>query len=244
MAYPVTLEELHLKTRSRANLETSNLSTSDAIGEDELTAELNASLGVWYDLIRGTTWGGNYFRKRYNFATIATTQPTPPVSPPPGSYYALPNDFLHLISVDIAISNNLVISARPYQEEQRNVFKFYPIGSWTWNQPIYYFIAQGQIFFIPGPIGIFNVQVNYCPVAPKLTRPNASFDAINGGWDEFIILDTAIKLLIKDGQTDILPLLTQLREQERTRLLSLISKRDMQSWEIVHETGDSDAWLW
>jgi hypothetical protein len=243
MAYPVLLEELILKCRQRSNLEVSSLSTSDAFSDDEITNEINTSLAEWYDLVRSTSWGGNYYRKRYNFTTTATTNSTPPVSPPPGSYYQLPNDFLSLISVDIAISNNLVISGRPYQEEQRNVFKFYPIGSWTWNQPIYYFLAQGQIFFIPGPIGQFQVQVNYCPIAPKLSRPGDSFDSVNS-WEEFIVLDVGIKMLIKDGDTSTIPLLAERLEAQRARIKSLVPKRDMQASEMIHETMDSDSWEW
>lgn len=239
MSYPVTLETLLMKCRQRANLE----GGEDFITDDELTGEINTSLAEWWDLVRATTWNGNQFRKRYNFVTTPTLPSNPPVSPPPGSYYPLPVDFLHLISVDISISPNLVITARAYQEEQRNVFKFYPVGSWVWNQPIYYRLEGQNIVFIPGPIGQFNIQVNYCPVAPQLARPADSFDSINS-WEEFIVLDVAIKLLIKDGQTDMIQLLQPMREEQKVRIKTLMPKRDMQASEMIHESGESDYWLY
>lgn len=239
MGYPVSLETLMLKSRQRANLEGSAAFIPDA----ELIAEINTSIAAWWDLVRATTWNGTQFRQRYNFTTTAASNPTPYVSPAPGSYYPLPADFLHLISVDIAISSNLIITAQAYQEENRNIFKYYPVGAWIWNQPIYYQLQGGNIVFIPGPIGAFTVQVNYCPIAPTLNRPTDSLDSINS-WEEFIVLDVAIKMLIKDGQTDMIPLLQGRLEQERARIKALVPKRDMQTSELVHETFDPSPWYW
>jgi hypothetical protein len=223
------------KCRQRANLEGATNFITDA----ELIGEINTSLAEWWDLVRSTTWNGQQFRNRYNFVTTPTAIPNPYVSPPPGSFYPLPSDFAHVISVDIAISSSCVITATQFQEEQRNVFKFYPVGAWIWNQPVYYQIQGPNIVFIPGPIGNFNIQVNYCPIAPTLARPLDSFDSINS-WEEFIVLDVAIKLLIKDGQTDIIPLLQGRLEQQRARIKTLVPKRDMQQSEMVHEAGGSD----
>lgn len=239
MSYAVSLETLMLKARQRANLE----GADNFITDPELISELNTSIAEWWDLVRATTWNGTQFRNRYNFQTTATTNPTPYVSPPPGSFYPLPGNFLHLISVDIAISSNLVITAQAFQEENRNIFKYYPVGAWIWNQPIYYQLQAGNIVFIPGPIGVFNIQLNYCPTAPQLNRPSDTIDSINS-WEEFIVLDTAIKMLIKDGQTDIIPALTQRLEQQRARIKAMVPKRDMQTSEMIHETFDMTPWYW
>ena len=239
MSYPVTLELLMLKARQRSNLEGSE----GFITDPELISELNTSIADWWDLVRATTWNGQQFRRRYNFVTTASSVPNPYVSPPPGSFYPLPGNFLHLISCDIAISSSLVITAQAFQEENRNIFKYYPIGAWIWNQPIYYQLQEGNIVFIPGPIGQFNVQVNYCPTAPQLNRPTDTLDSINS-WEEYIVLDTAIKMLIKDGQTDIIPLLMQQKEEQKARIKALVPKRDMQTAEMIHETFDTEAWWW
>jgi hypothetical protein len=224
VAYPVTLEVLLLKCRQRANLE----GADDFITDEELTGEINTSLAEWHDLVTATTWNGTQVRKRYNFTTTAASAPVPYVSPAPGTYYPLPGNFLRLISVDIAISPNLVITAQAFQEENRNIFKYYPVGAWIWNQPIYYQLQDNNIVFIPGPIGVFTVQVNFVPIAPQLNRPSDSFDSINS-WEEFIVLDVAIKMLIKDGQTDMIPQLEARLEQQRARIKALAPKRDQQT---------------
>lgn len=239
MAYPVSLETLMLKCRQRSNLE----GAEDFITDDELTEEVNTSLAEWHDLVTATTWNGTQVRRRYNFQTTAATAPAQYVSPPPGSYYPLPQNFLRLISVDIAISANMVVTAQAFQEENRNVFKYYPVGAWIWNQPIYYQLEDNNIVFIPGPIGIFTVQVNFVPTAPQLNRPTDTFDSINK-WEEFIICDVAIKMLMKDGQTDMIQLLTEERERQRARIKALTPKRDQQTSEMIHETFDMSPWMW
>jgi hypothetical protein len=223
----------------RANLEGSD----EFITPPELIGEINTSLAEWHDLVTATTWNGTQVRRRYNFTTTASTSPVPYVSPPPGSFYPLPQAFLRLLSVDIAISNNLVITAQAFQEENRNIFKYYPVGAWIWNQPIYYQLQDNNIVFIPGPIGQFQVQVNFVPTAPQLARPLDTFDSINS-WEEFIVLDVAIKLLIKDGQTDMIQVLEGLREAQRARIKSLAPKRDQQTAEMIHETFDMSPWQW
>lgn len=238
MAYPVKLETLMQKARQRANLETQPGSTDDFISDEELISELNTSGAEWWDLVRTASWNGTMYRRRQNFQTVPLVS-SGFSNPPPGAYYPLPQNFLHLISVDISISQTLVITAQPFQEEQRNMFKFYPIGAWIWNQPIYYQIQEQNIVFIPGPIGTFNVQVNYCPTWSQLNQPEDTFDSINS-WEEWIVLDTAIKILIKDGQMDMISVLMARLDKQTARIKAMVPKRDMQTAEMIHEYGDPD----
>lgn len=233
-----------LKARQRANLETDpSAAPDDFITDDELISEINTSLAEWWDLLRASTWSGTLCRKRFNFQTTTAIQDSPPVSPPRGSYYPLPGDFLHLISVDISVGQNLVLTAQSLPEERRNAFKFYPVGAWTQYDPIYYRLDAGNIVFYPSPPGAYYIQLNYCPVAPRLSRPGDSFDSINS-WEEWIVLDVAIKLLVKDGQTDMIQLLMPMRDKQELRIKTLVPKRDMQTAEVIHEVNNADEWLW
>lgn len=242
MAYPVDLQTILTKARQRANLETGNAADDDFITDDELISEANTSFAEWWDLIRATTFSGTLCRKRFPFVTTASVQSNPPVAPPVGSYYPLPADFLHLISVDINVGANLVISAESLPEEKRNVFRFYPTGAWTAYDPVYYRLDAGNIVLYPAPTGAFNVQLNYCPTAPRLERPQDAFDSVNS-WEEWIVLDLAIKMLIKDAQTDMIQLLMPMRDKQEARIRQLVPKRDMQTAEMIHEKQDWD-WLW
>ena len=246
MAYPVSLQTLIQRVRQRATLEGAQAFVTDI----EITDHVNQSLAVWYDEVRGTTWNGSHFRSAFIFQTKPSNLsiPNPITNPPPGSVYALPADFVSVISVDVYISAQLIISARAFQEEQRNMFRWYPVG-WLFGEPIFYqiqcFTSGGvpQIVFIPAPQAAFQVQVNYVPTAPQLMQLNQTFDSING-WEEFIVLDAAIKCLIKDGQLDIIPLLQSRMEMERERIRAMAPRRDMQSAEVVHEIANYDTdWL-
>lgn len=229
MAYPVTLGTLSERVLQRANLE----GRSAFIKPYELTDLINGSVAEWVDEVRGTTWNGTYARSLHAFNTVTNTQK-----------YALPTDFLTLISVDVTVAGGApVISARAYQEEQRNAFRNMPVmGGWGLSQPIYYQIQGTDISFIPLPQGAYAVTVNYIPTAPVLADADDTIDSING-WEEFIVLDAAIKCLIKAGETETLPVLGARLEQQRVRIRAMAPRRDQQFAERVHVVENvNDGW--
>lgn len=220
MAYLVTLATLSERALQRSNLE----GGSPFIKPFELTDLINGSIAKWVDEVRGTTWNGTYARSPHVFSTVANL-----------AKYPLPQDFLSLLSVDVAIANGQpVISAQSYQEEQRNASRSFPLlGGWGIAQPIYYQVQGTDIAFIPVPQGAYSVTVNYVPTAPVLSDPDDSIDAING-WEEFIVLDAAIKCLLKAGENDSIPQLNARLGEERERIRSMAPRRDMQTAERVH----------
>lgn len=220
MAYPVTLGTLSERVLQRANLE----GGSPFIKPYELTDLINGSVAEWVDEVRGTTWNGSYTRSSYSFTSVGQQR-----------LYALPQDFLSLISVDISIAGGSpVITARAYQEEQRNAFLSFPLlGGWGLNQPIWYQVQGPNISFIPTPQGPYTIILNYTPTAPVLAASDDSIDSVNG-WEEFIVLDAAIKCLIKAGENETIPVLTQRLESQRQRIRSMAPRRDQQTAERVH----------
>lgn len=232
MSYTVDLKTLKERTLQRANLE----GADDFITPQELTDLINGSIALWVDEVRGTTWNGTYNRSSYTFSTTNNTQT-----------YDLPSDFLSLISVDVYITpGSPVVTAVAYQEEQRNLFKNNPVMfGWGFAHPVYYQLQGKKISFIPIPLGSYQVQLNYVPTAPTLSAPKDSIDSING-WDEFIVLDAAIKCLIKDGDMEMVPILEQRLAQQRERIRAMAARRDQQTAEHVHviaNRGFSD-WEW
>ncbi len=220
MAYPVRQTDLVEKIRQRTNLEGAQAFLTDV----EVADLINSALATWYDEVRGTTWGGQYYRSKYEFDTVGQQQ-----------FYDLPDDFLALTSLDIELANGMpVVSARAYQEEERNRFRQFPLlYGWTVSSPIWYQLQQDKLSFIPLPNGVFHIKLNYVPTAPKLVSPDDSFDSVNG-WEEFVVLWAAIRALTKDGQLDVIPLLAGQLEQERERIRAMAPRRDMQTAERVH----------
>lgn len=231
MAYLVTLATLSERVLQRANLE----GASAFIKPYELTDLINGSIAEWCDEVRGTTWNGTYTRSDYTFDTERDTQA-----------YDLPFDFLSLISVDVFIApNSPVITAQPYQEEQRNAFRNLPLMyAWGFARPIYYQVQGTNISFIPVPQGAYQVTVNYVPVAPQLEDPADTIDCING-WEEFIVLDAAIKCLTKAGELETIPVLERALEKQRQRIRAMAPRRDQQGAERVHVVQNTnDGWGW
>jgi hypothetical protein len=238
MAYPVSLVSMMQTVRQRTNLE----GATAFITDQELTGYINGSLAEWYDEVRGTTWGGQYFRSIYPFQTIPTQAYQGAQNPPVGSYYPLPPDFVSLTSCDVFITPNQVISCRAFQEEQRNMFRWYPVG-WLFDTPIFYQLWAGNIVFVPAPQSTFSVQINYVPTSPQLFNPSDTFDSING-WEEYVILDAAIKCLLKTGRMDMIQVFDARKAEQKERIRAMAPRRDMQTAEVVHEIATDDAdWM-
>jgi hypothetical protein len=232
VAYPVNLQTLQARVLQRANLE----GAGQFIPPQELTDYINASIAEFVDEVRGTTWGGTYTRSSYSFNTANNTQ-----------VYALPQDFLSMLSVDVFITQGSpVISALAYQEEQRNIFRNYPVlFGWGYAHPVYYQIQGPNISFIPTPLGAYQVTLNYIPTAPVLTDPDDSIDSVNG-WEEMIVCDAAIKCLTKAGELESIPEIKAEREHQRERIRAMAARRDQSASEHVHviaNRGFSD-WDW
>jgi hypothetical protein len=224
VTYPVSLATLLTRTRQRSNLE--GTTAGGFLPDAELIDSINGSIADWYDLVRGSTWGGQWFRVPWNFTTVANT-----------SAYALPGNCASVISIDAQLSPSLTpISCLRYQEEQRNWFKLLQIYGWFVNQAVWYQLQGPNVNFAPVPQSAFAITINYVPTAPQLSSYDDTFDSING-WDEWIVLDAGIKCLIKDGQLDMIQELKAQRESQRARIAAAAPQRDLNQSEGVHETG-------
>ncbi len=227
MAYLVSLATLSERVLQRANLE----GASRFIKPYELTDLINGSIAEWVDEVRGTTWNGSYMRSSHEITTTSGIR-----------LYPMPQDYLSLISVDIATSaDGLTIAVPSYQEEERSRLLNMTAASCT---AIHYQIQQTDISLLPIPQGEHVVTVNYVPTAPVLADPQDTIDSLNG-WEEFIVLDSAIKCLMKVGSTDVIPLLEQRLNAQRMRIRSMAPRRDQQFAERVHviENAGHD-WEW
>lgn len=232
MAYRVTLRQLMTRARQR-----SNDNSSQFVTDGELADMVSQSYAEFYDLVRGSTFGGQYYRSVANVTTVAGT-----------ASYALPADFCAVISVDIFVVpgatdvGSAVRSATRFQEEQRNMFRFWPTGGWTQISPIFYDLQGPNITFIPLPQAAHSVNINYVPIAAALVDGGDAIDSING-WDEWIVLDVAIKLLQKGNKTERIAQLMPYLQRQEARILAAAPQRDLTGTERVHETAvDYEDW--
>lgn len=96
--------------------------------------------------------------------------------------YPLPDDFYKLLGVDQLFASGQSGTVKPFQFGERNSYRPYT-GS---NEAL---------------------TLSYIPVMPALTQDSDTFDGING-WEEFIVIDAAIKALIKE-ESDVSTLMAQ-----------------------------------
>ena len=224
MARAVTLTTLQQRVQRRVNLEGATTFLTTA----ELTDNINESIAHCYDLVR-KAFGDDYYRAAYSFSVTSGV-----------SSYALPADFLDVISVDIQLSPTSIISAKRYTERERNIYRWFPTG-WVFGQPVFYRLVGGNINFIPNPSGPFTITVNYVPAATKLVNGSDTFDGING-WEEFVVLDAAIKCAIKDQRYDLVQILQGERARQEQRILDLAPERNAGEAERVQDVYVSGGW--
>jgi hypothetical protein len=235
MAYPVNLAQLITRVLQRTNLE-GYYGAESFITPGEMTDAINASIADWYDMIRLTTFGGQYYRS------------SAPINPPTGltipqqQIYSLPPDFLSMLSVDVYLSTTWKLKARPYQEEDSAMFSGPNIpAGWSYSTTVWYQLQGANIAFLPIPSGAYNVTLNYTPVAPQLSLNGGQLDSVNS-WDEFIVLDVSAKMLLKDGQLDTRQAILAEREAQRQRIEGAAGERDQGGAEVVHDVVGRGGW--
>jgi len=189
MARPVTLSQLRLRARQQADMEFSKLSD-----DPEVDQYINDSAAEYYDLV--VAQDPDYFLNPTPFAIslVAGTDT-----------YGLPADFYKLRGVDTQLSAtaNQWVTLEPFNWKQRNLYNWAPVN---WNilgvaNVKYHLIGEtngvDQIKFIPPSLTSQSVRVWYVPACPTLVAETDSINGVNG-WDEYIVVDAAIKLLQKE----------------------------------------------
>jgi len=222
MSRLVTLSQIMEQSRLRADKKGSGF-----IQNDELISYINNSYAELYDLLVGA-YGNDYYSKEYQFSTNGNS-----------NEYALPKDFYKLLGVDYIISPNGVLTLKPYQLNERNR---YQNGTyWSALVGVYgprYRITSNNIHFAPNPDGAYNIKLIYVPVCPTLKLETDRLDGVNG-WEEYIIIDAAIKMLQKE-ESDITVLAAQ-KGAITARINLMAENRDAgQSFRVTDVTS---SWL-
>lgn len=187
MSAPVVFSTLITSVQRRANID----NQAGPITTSEIREYLNEGLTEFSDLLIEAR-AQEHCRKSSSFITVGNT-----------ANYVLPTDFYELISVDIQIAPNQLITAEPYMERERNAFKLYP--GWTFAGGLYkwYYrilgstgdqnvvtVAEKNINFIPTPQAAYTVTLNYVWRFPTFDLAGSQdTNLVNGvnGWEVFAV---------------------------------------------------------
>ncbi len=190
----ITLAELRTQARYRANQENSLFCT-----EIELNTYINNSAYELYDLLT-TSFGDDYYvATPYSFTANGTSQTV-----------ALPNDFLKLLGVDLQVNGNSsqYVTLKPFKFNERNrnlISGAIPIAFGYSN--IKYRLKGSELYFNVIPMASQGFRLWYIPQMTKLVEDDDTLDGVDG-WQEYVIIDAAIKMMIKE-ESDISALVAQ-----------------------------------
>ena len=225
----VSLSSLRTQARQRADAESSD--TSQAFVPDtELNGYINNSIAELYDLMIEAN-GDEYFAVSSSFATLSGDDT-----------YPLPSDFYRLSGVDAAVGGfRYTLHLFPFGE--RNRFSNLTAPGWYRGARLFYRLRNADIVFVPIPDAAYQITLWYIPNPPILVADGDSFD-FQGGWEEYVIIDAAIKMQVKEeSDTSVLQLGKQ---QLIARIRGAAPKRDDGSPQLVTDvfSRDGEGWLW
>lgn len=181
-----TLSLLQIRDAVRARADQVN---STFIQDGELTDYINQSAYELYDLLV-SKYGDAYFAKTppYSFTTDGVNET-----------FALPADTLKLLGVDLQTNGapNGWLTLRPFNMAERN-------RNWRPNAApvvgftsLRYRLHGSNLWLTPMPSAGQTVRVWYVPRMTELVNEDDLLDGISG-WTEYVIVDAAIKCLLKE----------------------------------------------
>jgi hypothetical protein len=186
----VTLLQLKTQARQRADAENSNF-----VKDSELTSYINNSIAELHDIL-SEAYGSEYFVIPSSEISITSGEDT----------YALPADFYELKGVDLKITQDWV-TIEQFNFNERN--RFSEFGAWTGagSVNVRYRLVGDNIQLTPVPDQGATMRLWYVPSATALSADADTFNDRNG-YAEFVIVDTAIKMMQKE-ESDVTVLMAQ-----------------------------------
>ena len=221
----ITLAEIRLQTRQRADMENSNF-----VQDSELNNFINNSIAELYDIIV-EAYASEYY-------VVSTESPVLQNE----DEINLPDDFYVMKGVDIKIDNQDFISLRPFNFNERN--RYSELGVWDLAgiTNVRYRILGNKLRFTPRPDRNATVRLWYVPLPTTLVNDTDTFDDINS-FAEYVIVDAAIKMMQKE-ESDVSVLLAQKVALEK-RIRDRAKVRDAsspQSISDIYAEGDDFYW--
>lgn len=229
MANPtaITLSSMIQSVRERCDMVNSQFVT-----DNELTGYINASIAELRGLLI-QKYGDNYFAAPpVTFQTDGTSQ-----------RYDLPDDLFKLMGVDLNLSSSPdgYVTLRKAMFRDRN--KWAVPNTQTFYGPINlrYDLVGNQVMFFPIPQGGQTVRLWYVPKIVYLVNPSDTIDGYNG-WEEYVIVDTCIKTLLKEESTETAQMFGMQKASIVARIESEAENRDQGSPPTVIDTQRNSVW--
>lgn len=225
MPKTVTLSSLRDQAKQRADMVYSSF-----LLDAEWNQNINNSWYELYDLLIGA-YGNDYYTSTQTISIISGT-----------SSYALPANHYKTLGVDYVVSSTEKYPLDRYtlRDRNRNNNSF---SRRAYSPDYQYRISGGNIVIMPTPNVSGTLEHLYIPVAVTMTSDSDEIDGVNG-FEEFIVVDAAIKALQKE-ESDVTVLLQQ-KAYLIKRLEEMAEDRDAGDPERVTDVSgyfDIDGWV-
>lgn len=218
MTDTLTLAQLRTRSRERADMVNSTFIT-----DSELNGYINYSYKALYDLLVEAN-------EDYNLTSGNLTISS-------GNTIALPADFYKLRGVDdLSYGTTSPRTCRKFNWNERNKFQPETLASadrlYEYSE-VQYRIVGNTLFIEPEESAVRSYKLWYIPTLPTLTADGDLADGVQG-WLEYVIVDAAIKCLVKE-ESDIRPLMT-IKQEIQERITRMRHNRDQALPEKIART--------
>lgn len=214
---------------------------SQFLTDDEWNFNINQSMKKLYDILI-TKYGDHYFLApplQIPTATFSVSQGMAYVPLPDGSLYTAAPAFYKLAGVDCAVNpgNGQWFTLPRFNWIDRNRYSTLQLSGTV--QSIYglaYCEFGNNLFFIPQPQASLYVQLWYVPAVAELLLDTDMMPFSISGWSELVILDSAIKALLKEESYDQVNALKAERDSVEMRIETTAANRDVGQPNTVSNT--------
>lgn len=137
--------------------------------------------------------------------------------------YALPDDCYKFRGLDVPVTGGFKRTAERLEWAERNDFTG-PLPMYVAGFPMKYHVTAYDITLYPTPSGGVACTLWYVPNPPILDAGGTiTFDG-QSGWEEYIVLDVAAKMLFKDALTEQQQVLLGQKEALKATILATRQK--------------------
>ena len=216
----VTLNYVRTLARQRADRVNSQFVT-----DVELNNYINASYKELYDILIQKYGDDYYVASTYTWTTDGSSV-----------LYPLPPDFYKNLLVEVALNpqdNNSWITLRTFQRIQQNLWNYPNVYTFYGITNLRYRIDGNYLHIVPISTAGQTLRMWYAPRPVKLVQDNQIVDGVSG-WEEYIIVDAARKILLKE-ESDTSFLLAE-KQALLTRIESAAENRNASDPERVSDS--------
>jgi len=217
---------LQLKDRSR---QLSDMEDSNFISDEELTNYINQSALELYDLLVATF--EDYYINDSNETTLTSGQDS----------ISVPADFYKLRGVDFKISADRWVDLKPFSFQDRNE-PLQPLLSSRLDTGVKYRLQGNSVVISPTNKAEGTYKLWYVPKMTQMTINTDTLPAYLEPWDEYVVVDAAIKMLQKEESSTTA--VSAMKDSLKKRIEAMAHNRDAAHPEVILPSSRRDFWWW